>query len=113
MYCCVFLPPAVYFWKNRERPSVQTRSPKILITALLFMLFDCVLNTFVLTHGPHQTSPWAFNCDLNIFVVTVCFFGSMFAYAARMWRVKKVFVLYQKYLECQLKLYDSEMNIDE
>ena len=107
------MPPIVYLILNRSRPSVQTRSPKIVIAGLLFMLFDCILNTFLMTQSPHQTSPWAFNCDLGIFVIVVCFFGSMFAYGARMWRVKKVFVLYQTYLECQLTLYDSELNVDE
>lgn len=94
IYTCIFVPPIVYLILNRNRPSVQTRSPKIVIAGFVFMMLDCILNTFLFTHSPHQTSPWAFNCNLGIFVIVVCFFGSMFAYAARMWRVKKVFVLY-------------------
>jgi hypothetical protein len=75
LYACIFVPPIVYLVLNRNRPSVQTRSPKIVIAGLVLMMFDCILNTFLMTQSPHQTSPWAFSCDLGIFVIVVCFFG--------------------------------------
>ena len=94
LYLVVFLLPTFYVYRNRKEPSIQTRSPKLIIAGFIFMMFDCILNTNLLSKSPRQVSPWAFQCDLQIIITVVMFFGGMMCYYARMWRVYKVFSLY-------------------
>lgn len=72
------------------------------MTSFVLMMLDCILNTNLLSQSPRQVSPWAFQCDLQIFITVVVFFGVMMCYYARMWRVYKVFGLYQIYLKDQM-----------
>lgn len=54
------------------------------------------------------TETWSFNCDLQIVVTVAVFFGVMLIYLLRMWRVYKVFTLYDEYLAKQLSDISSD-----
>jgi len=60
----------------------------------ILMMLDCILNTTLLSQNNVTLQPWAFQCNQQIVITVVCFFGTLAIYFARMWRVKKVFILY-------------------
>lgn len=76
------------------------------------MMLDCILNTALLSQNRGQTSPWAFQCNLQIVITVLAFFGVMIVYFARMWRVYKVFNLYQDYLSQQKANLEKEIEIE-
>ena len=91
--------PIIYMWQNRRQVSFRTRSPKMIMLGFFYMMLNSVLNTVWMTKQQLQTSPWTFQCDLGIVISVCCMLGLMAVYFTRMWRVYKVFSLYQTFLD--------------
>lgn len=66
----------------------------MIFLAFFLMMWDCILNTVLLTQNTKDPQKFAYQCNLQIVITVVFFFGVMSIYYARMWRVKKVFSLY-------------------
>jgi hypothetical protein len=81
--------------RNRKNPTFQTRSPLIIVVGFSGMCLDCVLQTIWLTQPTHQSQQFKKQCDISILLTVFLTFGIMSIYIVRMWRVFKVFSLYQ------------------
>jgi hypothetical protein len=100
-YIVVYSVPIVWIFSNRKKGSFRTRSPRIITVGLALMMLDSVLNTIWMTRPAVVGTPWVAQCDLSIFITVFVFFSIMVMYFARMWRVYKVFSLYQQFLDLQ------------
>lgn len=88
-----------WVWINRRVSTFRTRSPLIIMVGFGLMMADSILNTVWMTRPENEYSPFALQCDLGIMMTVFIFFGIMSIYFARMWRVYKVFGLYQEFLD--------------
>lgn len=112
LYMIVFGVPIGYIYHNRQRPSFMTRSPMLIMVSFFLMMCDCILNTNLISHTPGDMTPTYFQCDLEIVITVVVFFGILMIYYARMWRVYKVFSLYQDYMDQQKLTIEKEIESD-
>ena len=119
VYVVTFTIPILYVAKYRNEVSFQTRSPKLIIFSLLYMMGDCISNTVLFSRHESKTNSFTFQCDMGIALTVVFFFGILSIYFLRMWRIYKVFHLYQRYLEDQMKeiekdfINDSSLSADK
>ena len=99
IYIVSFTLPILYVLKYRNEVSFQTRSPKLIIISFFYMMGDCISNTVLFSRPESATNSFTFQCDMGITLTVVFFFGFLSVYFLRMWRIYKVFHLYQIYLE--------------
>ena len=73
----------------------------IIMVGFGLMMADSISNTVWMTRPETVLSPFTLQCDLGIMITVFLFFGIMSIYFVRMWRVYKVFGLYQEFLDLQ------------
>lgn len=76
----------------------------------LFTMLESVFTTISLTKNKTDFSPWAYQCYFYIFICVFTYSGIMAVYFTRMWRVYKVFGLYQAYLDQQRLEIEQEQD---
>lgn len=100
-YVVLFSAAIFYVYRNRAKATFRTRSPRLIMSGYFLMMMDCVCNTIALTKNTLNVDKFTFQCDFHICTTVLVYFSMMAVYFVRMWRVYKVFGLYQKYLDQQ------------
>ena len=98
-YVTVYSAVIYYVYKNKSKATFRTRSPRLIMVGYFLMMMDCVANTIILTKNQLNVDKFTYQCDFHICTTVLLYFSMMAVYFVRMWRVYKVFDLYQKYLD--------------
>jgi hypothetical protein len=63
----VYVPVFWYFMSLRNQVAFNTRSPKLVISTVVFLLLDSIGNTMI-NSGSSDYDDWQWKCALSIFV---------------------------------------------
>jgi hypothetical protein len=75
------------------------RSPLMIIFSIVFLASDAIGNT-ILFSLKQNVNPW-YACLSGVFITVVCQFGLMMMIFLRMFRIYKVFSVFEEYLSWQ------------
>jgi hypothetical protein len=93
-----------YFVSLRNKMAFNTRSPKLVISSVVFLLLDSLGNTFIYS-GDSDYDDWQWKCGVSIFVQQFIFIVIVAVVYLRMYRIYKVYSSYNQYLREQLTDY--------
>jgi hypothetical protein len=105
--------PIMWILKNRRVASFRTRSPKVIILGFALMLGNAVLSTLWMTRDINTSNPLTYQCDIGIFIAVFFQLGILTVFMLRMWRVYRVFSLYQSFLEHQKQQVQNELSLHD
>ena len=93
--CCI-----TFIFKKRKKVAFHTRSPFIIIIGLSFLCIDTILNTIIFS-STKTGDVYRYKCRLSIVATCLGMFGYLMCLGLRMWRVFKVYQIYNEYLDNQ------------
>ena len=94
----IFLAALWYFMSLRSSVAFNTRSPKLVISSVIFLMLDALGNTFIYS-GMNNYKNWKWKCAMSSLVQQFVFVVIVAVVYLRMYRIYKVYSSYNQYLQ--------------
>ena len=98
LFLILYSIPLVYVIKNRSQAVIKSRSPIITASFIVMLFLDSVLNTIIFQLHDDSKGKAMLKCYLGIWVTMVIMIPILLSMYFRIYRVKRVFELYEKYM---------------
>jgi len=104
----IYVGPLMYVWSKRNVAETRARSPLTTIICILLIMLDSIFNTWIFSIDTsyaeergmddwrHKTQ---MKCLLGVWVTMLLMVPILLTMYLRIYRVKRVFEVYQKYLD--------------
>lgn len=103
----VYVAPILYVWSKRNFAETRARSPITTSLCILFIMLDSVFNTWIFAinvgRESHKIEAVRLKCLLGVWVTMLLMVPILVSMYLRIYRVKRVFELYEKYLDREQK----------
>ena len=105
MLIVIYIGPLMYVWAMRNVAETRARSPKTTTTCILLLMLDSICNTWIFSidltnrgreNWMKQTQE---KCLLGVWVTMLFMVPILITMYIRIYRIKRVFEVYQKYLQ--------------
>lgn len=104
MLAIIYVAPLIYVWSKRNVAETRARSPKTTSICILLIMLDSIFNTWIfgIDVDPGDTNTGMTKtltkCLLGVWVTMMLMVPILCMMYIRIYRVKRVFEVYQKYL---------------
>ena len=93
-----FTIPIVYILTKRNHAETRARSPYITSFCLFLLMSDCLMNTWIFTIDLKDTDDYQRICAVGLWTTMLVMVPILMTIYIRVYRVGKVFELYESYL---------------
>ena len=103
----VYLMPVFYVFSKRNVAETSARSPVTTTLCILFIMIDSIFNTIIFSIDTNSTAKAELKCLLGVWVTMLVMIPILLTMYLRIYRVKRVFELYEKFLQKTAKRQGS------
>ena len=95
----IYLIPIIYVYTKRNFAETRARSPITTVLCIFFIMCDSIFNTWIFSIETNNDSGRAqLKCLLGVWVTMIIMIPILLCMYIRIYRVKCVFELYEKFL---------------
>ena len=95
----VYSLPVLYVYTRRNFVETRARSPITTTLCIFFIMLDSIFNTWIFSIEIHSVADAQLKCLLGVWVTMLLMIPIELSMYIRIYRVKRVFELYEKFLE--------------
>ena len=95
----VYLLPVMYVFSKRNVAETSARSPVTTALCILIIMLDSIFNTIIFSIDTDSASSAQLKCLLGVWVTMLVMVPILLTMYLRIYRVKRVFELYEKFLQ--------------
>mgnify|MGYP007058567964 CR=1 FL=1 len=95
----VYILPILYVYSKRNFVETRARSPITTTLCILFIMLDSLFNTWIFSIETDSTANAQLKCLLGVWVTMLLMIPILLSMYIRIYRVKRVFELYEKFLD--------------
>lgn len=94
----VYMLPIAYVFSKRNVAETSARSPVTTSLCILLIMLDSIFNTVIFSIDTDSTALVELKCLLGVWVTMLCMVPILLTMYLRIYRVKRVFECYEKFL---------------
>ena len=95
----VYILPVFYVYSKRNFVETRARSPMTTSLCILLIMCDSILNTWIFSINSDSKGSAHLKCLLGVWVTMLIMIPILLTMYIRIYRVKRVFELYEKFLD--------------
>ena len=96
---CIYMGPILYVFSKRNFAETRARSPMTTTLCIFLIMLDSIFNTWIFSIETKDQEKAHLKCLLGVWVTMIIMCPILVTMYLRIYRVKRVFELYEKFLD--------------